>query len=70
MSEVARLKRQIEQECEAMKQAMDGLRVAASHDIIHHRYDSIGSLQEQLAAIVGEQEAAVIAIEAYIQTIG
>ena len=70
MSEVARLKRQIEQECQAMKQAMDGFHMAASHDIIHHRYDSIGILQEQLAAIVGENEASMIAIEAYIQTIG
>lgn len=70
MSEVARLKRLIEQECEAMKQAMDGYRVTASHDIIHHQYDSIGTLQEQLAAIVGEKEAIMIAIEAYIQAIG
>jgi hypothetical protein len=70
LSEVARLKRQIEQECDAMKQAMSGFRVTASHDIIHHQYDRIGTLQEQLAAIVGEREAAMIAIEVYIQAIG
>ena len=70
MSEIARLKRQIELECEAMKQAMGGFRVTASHDIIQHQYNSIGNIQEQLAAIVGEKEAALIAIEAYIQRIG
>ena len=70
MSEVALLKRQIELECEAMRQAMDGFRVTAAHDIIQHQYDSIGGIQEQLAAIVGEQEAAMITVEAYIQTMG
>jgi hypothetical protein len=45
LSEVARLKRQIELECEAMRQAMDGFRVTAAHDIINHQYDSIGNIQ-------------------------
>jgi hypothetical protein len=53
-----------------MRQAMDGFRVTAAHDIIQHQYDSIGDIQEQLAAIVGEQEAAMITVEAYIQTMG
>ena len=57
MSEIARLKQQIELECEAMRQAMGGFRMTASHDIIHHQYSSIGDIQEQLATIVGEQEA-------------
>jgi hypothetical protein len=70
LSEIARLKQQIALECEAMKQAMDGFRVTASHDIINHQYNSIGGLQEQLAAIVGEKEAIQIAVEAYIQAIG
>ena len=70
MSEVARLRRQIELECEAMMQAMDGFRATASHDIINHRYNSLGDLQEQLATIVGEKEAIQIAIDIYIQAIG
>ena len=70
MSEIALLRRQIEVECEAMRQAMNGFRVTASHEIITHRYNSIGGIQEQLAAIVGEQEAAKIAVEVYIQAIG
>jgi hypothetical protein len=57
-------------ECEAMKQALHGFRATASHDIINNRYNSIGNLQMQLVPLVGEQEAARIAVEAYIQTIG
>ncbi len=34
MSEVARLRKQIELECEAMKQALYGYAVVASHDAI------------------------------------
>ena len=70
MSEIARLKQQIELECEAMRQAMDGFRVTASHDIINHRYDSIGGLQEQLATFIGEKDSIQIAVEAYIQAMG
>jgi hypothetical protein len=53
-----------------MKQALNGFMVTASHDIIHHRYDCIGDIQQQLISLVGEQEAARIAVEVYIQTIG
>ena len=42
VSEVARLKRQIETECEAMKLAVTGFRMTASHDIINHQYDQLG----------------------------
>ncbi|GHO82388.1 hypothetical protein [Dictyobacter formicarum] len=70
MSEIALLRRKIEMECEAMRQAMSGFKITASHDIINHQYTSIGDIQAQLAAIVGEQEAAQITVEIYIQAIG
>ncbi|GER88638.1 hypothetical protein KDW_28000 [Dictyobacter vulcani] len=70
MSEVALLRQRIEMECEAMRQAMQGFRATASHDIINHQYSAIGGLQERLADLVGEREAAMIAVEAYIQIIG
>ncbi len=57
MSEVARLKKQIEMECEAMKLAMTGFRMAASHDIINHRYDQLGVHYERLEEIIGKQAA-------------
>jgi hypothetical protein len=53
-----------------MKQALDGFRITASHDIIQHQYDCLGAIQEQLAAIVGEQEAMMIVMDVYTQTIG
>jgi hypothetical protein len=70
LSEIARLRKQIELECEAMKQAISGFKATASHDIINHRYSCIGDIQQQLIPLVGEQEANRIAVEVYIQTIG
>lgn len=70
MSEVARLMRQIELECEAMQLAMHGYAVVASHDIINQKYRNIGALEDQLATIVGKKEAATIACETYIHVIG
>ena len=66
LSEVASLRRKIELECEAMKLAMRGFAVTGSHDVINHKYRAIGTAQEKLAAIVGEKEAARIAVEVYI----
>jgi len=70
MSEVARLMRQIELECEAMQVAMNGFAVVASHDFINCKYRNIGAIEDELAIIVGEQEARKIACEAYINVIG
>ena len=70
MSEVARLRRQIELECEAIKRAMEAFRVAAPHDIIQQQYNGIVALQDQLAALIGDQEAIVITMETYIDIVG
>ena len=70
MSEVARLKRQIELECEAMQLALHGYSVVASHEFINSKYRSIGAIEDQLATIVGKQEAEKIACETYIHVIG
>ena len=70
MSQIAQLKRQIEEECQAMKQAMCGFRQTASHDIIHHQYNSIGALQEQLEQVVGKKEAADIMVRTYMKVMG
>jgi len=64
LSEVARLKKQIEMECEAMKLAMTGFRMAASHDIINHRYDQLGTHYERLEELIGEQAAFQVVIGA------
>lgn len=70
MSEVARLRRQIELECEAMQLAMHGYACVASHQIIEHRYNSLGKYQEDLEKHVGKEEASRIVVETYAKVIG
>lgn len=70
MSEIARLRELIERECEAMDRLFNGFAKTASHDMINHRYDRIGKAQNDLANIVGETEAARIAVETYIRIVG
>lgn len=69
-SEVAKLKAQIEQECQAMKAALTGYAVVSNHDTINHRYDAIGECQQQLEPLVGPKEAARIAIDIYREAMG
>ncbi len=69
-SEVARLRKSIEQECEAMKVGLTGYAVVSNHDTINHRYDAIGGYQQQLEPLVGSEEAARISIEIYRETMG
>ena len=64
MSEIARLCRQIELECEAMKLAFTGFRTTASHEIITAAYDRLGQHQEQLRELLGEEEAMHVVIVA------
>lgn len=64
-SEVARLRQQIELESVAMKLAMDGFATVAKHEFITHKYDAIGTCQQQLSAHVGEQQATQITVEVY-----
>ena len=56
-SEVARLRARIDLEVEAMARIRDGFAMVASHEIISHRYNQLGSLCEQLGQHVGPVEA-------------
>ncbi|HLG78230.1 MAG TPA: hypothetical protein VKX46_17575, partial [Ktedonobacteraceae bacterium] len=67
MSEVARIRKLIELECEAMKRVLGGFCMAASHEMINNRFNSLGTLQDELAGIVGESAATQIAVETYIR---
>jgi hypothetical protein len=69
-SEVAQLRERIDQECEAMRQAMDGFAQTASHEFIHQRFHNLDVAQVQLAQLVGEKEATEIVVDAYIRKIG
>lgn len=56
MSEVARIRAQIDQEIEAMRQAQAYAGVAR-HDIIMHRYENLAGCFERLAARLGPMTA-------------
>lgn len=65
-SEVARLRRQIELELEAMQYAMKGAAFGtARHDFIMKRMDQIGNYQEELAEYVGDSAAVQVVYTLY-----
>jgi hypothetical protein len=67
-SEVARLCRQIELECEAMQQALTGPTAGTTlHEFIRVRMEHIGSHQDTLGGWVGEKEATHLVAELYIK---
>lgn len=70
MSEVARLRRQIELECEAMRLALHGFAAVASHTVIEQKYNALGQHQEALEQLVGKEEAGSIIVETYTRVIG
>lgn len=70
MSEVARLREQIERECEAMRLALYGYAAVASHQVIEQKYNNLGKHQDDLARHVGKEEAKGIVAEIYMKVIG
>ena len=63
-SAVARLRQQIEQEYEAARQGLTGLAQGRSqHTFITARMEHMGVYHVQLAALIGEQEAARMVYE-------
>ena len=66
-SEVARLRRRIEQEYEAAERALRGYAVTAKHEFITARMEKIGACHEQLKALMGEAAATHILAEALEQ---
>jgi hypothetical protein len=70
MSEIARIRKQIELECEAMNLALYGYATVASHRIIGQKYHNLGQHRENLAKHVGKEEAGNILIEIYTKVIG
>lgn len=69
-SEIARLRQQIELECQSIHLGLTGLASTAAHKIIHYRYESLTTHQEQLSQLIGEHEAAIIVAETYIKNVG
>ena len=64
-SEVARLMRLIDLEYEAAERALHGFAVGtARHDFINMRMENVGICHKQLREMVGDQQAAVLLIQA------
>ncbi len=62
-SEVARLRERIDLEIEALQRIKDGFAIVASHKIIQHHYDKIGSYHQELVKHVGEEAATDVLCE-------
>jgi len=65
-SEVARLREQIELECQAIQHLMQ-VSAVASHRIINRKFQNLDQCHQQLRAFVSEEEALCIVVEAYGQ---
>ncbi len=68
-SEVARIREQIEVECESLHRALYDFATMASHDIINQKYDSLGQQQEQLGQIIGEQASREVLCDVYMRVV-
>jgi hypothetical protein len=68
-SQVARIRAQIEAECEAMRNGFYGYAITAPHQFIHARYDRLGKLQDELAQYVGEHQATQEVVAFYIKAL-
>lgn len=69
-SEIALLKRRIEQECEALRQALDGPAIVASHQTIMARYERLGACQAELGKLIGPGSAHKVVCQLYHRFMG
>ncbi|GEM_PF-2741045 len=67
-SEVARLRQQIADEYDAIKQALEGPAVVGRHDIISHRHGNLDEHYAKLCQYMSEEQAATTVwdIRAYV----
>ncbi len=65
-SEFAKLREQIELECQALQHLMQ-CSVVASHRTINRRYRNLEKCHEQLTTLVSEEEAVNLVVDIYNQ---
>jgi hypothetical protein len=65
-SEIARLREQIELECQALQHLMR-FSVVASHSTINGRYRNLDTCHQQLTALMSEEEAVNLVVDIYNQ---
>jgi hypothetical protein len=68
-SDVAQIRQRIAQECEALRLAMEGFAVGASHQAITARYERIGSYQAELEKLMGPKAEEMVC-EMYNRLLG
>ncbi len=68
-SEVALLRARIEQECAALRLALDGFAISASHEAISARYDRLSACKAELEHFIGSQADEVM-YEVYTRHLG
>lgn len=68
-SEVAHIRQRIAQECEALRLAMEGFAVGASHQTIMARYERIGKYQIELEKLIGPRAEEMVC-EMYNRLLG
>ena len=69
-SEVARIRAQIELECQAIRRVFEEPAIVASHAAIDARYRNLGIHQEALEQHIGEQEARETLVDIYQKVVG
>lgn len=67
-SEVARLRQQVELECQAIQHLMD-FSAVASHRVIDRRYRNLDQYRDQLKSLVGDDQATSIVVDIYNQLV-
>lgn len=69
VSEIARLRQQIELEMDAMRYAFSGFALGtARHAFIHKKLERIGACQDSLAHHIGENAAHQFVCSLYVRT--
>lgn len=69
-SEVARIRAQIELECQAIRRVFEEPAKYASHAAIDARYRNLGTHQEALEQHIGEREAREAVVDIYQKVVG
>lgn len=68
-SEVARIREQIERECEALRLLSEGFAAVSSHEIIAHHYTRLGTFQLELDGVLGHEQATDVICDIYNQIV-
>lgn len=69
-SEVARIRIQIELECQSIRRVFEEPSIVASHASIEARYRNLGVHQQSLEQHMGEQEALETMVDIYQRVVG